>query len=165
MAEQTDGDRENEALDAMIASFHVLGDGDAQVPLDDPAILSEADREALDALGDGLVDRLLDGAGAMDRHVSPVSPRPWSTRPDSTDRIFRIVDADGTLRFLGWHSMRQTNTRDIPHAIACVNLLNGFDPSSPRLAALLGALRGRDEDELGVVMDRLEEVRLIGANE
>jgi hypothetical protein len=53
---------ENVALDALIASFNVLGhdsDPDDQVPPDDPAILSDEDRAAIAGLGDDLVDRLL----------------------------------------------------------------------------------------------------------
>lgn len=50
---------ENIALDALIASFHVIGPRDDPIPLDDPAILSDADRAAIEGLGDDLVDRLL----------------------------------------------------------------------------------------------------------
>lgn len=52
-------DRENEALNLLIASFFTISDGDDIAPLDDPAILSEEDHRAIDALGDDLVDRLL----------------------------------------------------------------------------------------------------------
>jgi hypothetical protein len=52
-------EREEAALDALIASFHILGPGDELIPLDDPAILSDEDRAAIAALGDDLVDRLV----------------------------------------------------------------------------------------------------------
>lgn len=54
-----DVEREEAALDALIASFHVISEGDELIPLDDPKILSDEDLEALAALGDDLVDRLI----------------------------------------------------------------------------------------------------------
>ena len=56
--------REEFALDALIASFFHVDEGDELIALDDPAILSEADRKAIEALGDDLVDRLLEKAGS-----------------------------------------------------------------------------------------------------
>ena len=50
---------EEAALDALIASFFVISDGDEFIPLDDPEILSAEDHTALAALGDDLVDRLV----------------------------------------------------------------------------------------------------------
>ena len=52
-------DREDLAIDALIASFSHISEGDELVPLDDPAILSDEDHKALAALGDDLVQRLL----------------------------------------------------------------------------------------------------------
>jgi hypothetical protein len=56
-----DIERENEALDALIASFFLVDEGDVLIPLNDPAILTAEDRAALDALGDDLIDRLIAG--------------------------------------------------------------------------------------------------------
>jgi len=52
--------REEQALDALTASFFHIGAEDKLEPLDDPEILDEATREALLALGDDFVDRLLE---------------------------------------------------------------------------------------------------------
>jgi len=50
--------QEEAALDALIASFfHISSEDD--LPEVDVSILDDADRAALDALGDDLVDRLL----------------------------------------------------------------------------------------------------------
>ena len=53
-------DREDAALDALIASFYLIDPGDELIPLDDPAILSDEDRAALEALGtsEELIERL-----------------------------------------------------------------------------------------------------------
>ncbi len=53
--------REERALDALAASFfHISSEDEPDAP-DDPEILDEADRRALEGLGDDLVDRLLAG--------------------------------------------------------------------------------------------------------
>jgi hypothetical protein len=62
--------REDEALDALIASFYVV-DPDDLVSLDDPSILTEEDRKAIDALGDDLIDRLLAKAQESDGSTNP----------------------------------------------------------------------------------------------
>lgn len=62
----TNPDREDHALDALIASFYMVGDEPEPIALDDPAILSDEDRAALDSLGTGdeLIERLWDQADA-----------------------------------------------------------------------------------------------------
>lgn len=54
-------EREEAALDALIASFHVLDSAEMELPpmMDDPGILSAEDHAALAALGGDLVDRLI----------------------------------------------------------------------------------------------------------
>jgi len=58
-------ERENHALDALIASFHVFEDYPDDIPLDDPSILTEEDRKALEALGYDLIDRLVAQRGSI----------------------------------------------------------------------------------------------------
>lgn len=53
-----DREREDQALDALIASFCIEDDVD-QTVLDDPSVLTDEDRKAIDALGDDLIDRFL----------------------------------------------------------------------------------------------------------
>jgi hypothetical protein len=51
--------REELALDALAASFFCISPDEEPEPVDDLEILDEADRQALMALGDDLIDRLL----------------------------------------------------------------------------------------------------------
>jgi hypothetical protein len=71
-------EREEQALDALSASFIGGATDEASIPLDDPAILDEDDLRALDALGDDLVDRLLAGQTSSSAHVTE-PPVPWAS--------------------------------------------------------------------------------------
>lgn len=72
-------EREERALDALTASFYHINPDDDPDPLDDPEILDEADRRALAALGEDLVDRLLTG-GLNQAPVAAVpEPPPWNS--------------------------------------------------------------------------------------
>lgn len=52
-------EREEQALDALIASFFHISSEDAVGNVDDPAVLDDDDRKAIKGLGDDLVDRLI----------------------------------------------------------------------------------------------------------
>lgn len=68
--------REEQALDALTASFFHIGAEDKLDPLDDPEILDEATRQALAALGDDLVDRLLE-AEQPEGNAAPGGSASW----------------------------------------------------------------------------------------
>jgi len=63
--------REELALDALAASFFCISPEDEPEPVDDLEILDDADRQALAALGDDLVDRLLQGKKAAPLPLPP----------------------------------------------------------------------------------------------
>ena len=70
-------EREEQALDALSASFICGATDEARVPVDDPAILDEDDLRALEALGEDLVDRLLAGQ-TRPATGTPELPTPWA---------------------------------------------------------------------------------------
>lgn len=66
--------REEQAIDALVASFFSISPEEEPEPVDDLDVLDEADRKALVALGDDLVDRLL--SADKPRSLPPVPPSP-----------------------------------------------------------------------------------------
>mgnify|MGYP001098936113 CR=1 FL=1 len=66
--------REELALDALAASFFCISPDEEPEPVDDLEILDEADRQALAALGDDLVDRLLLADKPLPPLLSPPAP-------------------------------------------------------------------------------------------
>jgi hypothetical protein len=82
-------EREAQALDALIASFFHISSEDAVGNVDDPTVLDDDDRKAIDGLGDDLIDRLIakkeTGGGAKDVCGPPIwteSLGPASVSPD-----------------------------------------------------------------------------------
>jgi len=76
-------EREEQALDALIASFFHISSEDAVGNVDDPAVLDDDDRRAIEGLGDDLIDRLIakkeSGGGAE----AVCDPPPWTEAPGS----------------------------------------------------------------------------------
>ncbi|WZO97339.1 hypothetical protein EP7_004364 [Isosphaeraceae bacterium EP7] len=72
-------EREERALDALIASFFHISSEDAVGNVDDPSVLDAEDRKAIDGLGDDLVDRLIARREAGEE--GPVAPPSWIEAP------------------------------------------------------------------------------------
>lgn len=74
-------EREEQALDALIASFFHISSEDAVGNVDDPSVLDDDDRKAIEGLGDDLIDRLLAKKEAGDESEDVRGDPHWTDAP------------------------------------------------------------------------------------